>query len=70
MPCCFSINGCWKPSEVLRALSAMLGTPRLMAQLLYGAGLRVMECMTLRVKDFNFDRGTIVCARARATTTG
>jgi len=47
-------------SEVLRVLSAMSGTPRLMAQLLYGAGLRVMECMTLRVKDFDFDRGTIV----------
>lgn len=46
--------------EVLRVLSAMSGTPRLMAQLLYGAGLRVMECMTLRVKDFDFDRGTIV----------
>ena len=38
----------------------MSGTPRSMAQLLYGAGLRVMECMTLRVKDFDFDRGTIV----------
>ena len=42
--------------EVLRVLSAMSGTPRLMAQLLYGAGLRVMEW----VKDFDVDRGTIV----------
>ena len=47
-------------AEVTRVLAAMSGTPRLMAQLLYGAGLRVMECMTLRVKDFDFDRGTIV----------
>jgi integrase len=45
---------------VLWVLSAMSGTPRLMAQRLYGAGLRVMECMTLRVKDFDFDRGPIV----------
>ena len=47
-------------AEVSRVLAAMSGTPQLMAQLLYGAGLRVMECMTLRVKDFDFDRGTIV----------
>jgi integron integrase len=29
----------------------MHGTPRLMAHLLYGSGLRVMECVRLRVKD-------------------
>lgn len=29
----------------------MTGTPRLMAHLLYGSGLRVMECVRLRVKD-------------------
>ena len=31
-----------------------------MAQLLYGAGLGLLAGMTLRVKDFDFDRGTIV----------
>ena len=31
-----------------------------MAQLLYGAGLGLLACMTPRVKDFDFDRGTIV----------
>ena len=37
--------------EVRQVLSRMTGTPRLMAHLLYGSGLRVMECVRLRVKD-------------------
>jgi len=35
-------------------------TPWLMASLLYGAGLRVLECARLRVKDVDFDRREIV----------
>jgi integrase len=35
-------------------------TRRLMVELLYGAGLRLMECCTLRVRDVDFDRGQIV----------
>ena len=38
-------------AEARAVLSKMLGTPRLMAHLLYGSGLRVMECVRLRVKD-------------------
>jgi integron integrase len=34
--------------------------PRLMAELLYGSGLRLMECVRLRVKDVSFDRGELV----------
>src|SRR5262249_12707621 len=34
--------------------------PRLMAILLYGAGLRLMECCRLRVKDIDFSRNEIV----------
>ena len=34
-----------------RLLVAMQGTKWLMASLLYGAGLRLRECLTLRVKD-------------------
>lgn len=45
--------------EVRDVLAEMQGTPRLMAELLYGAGLRVMECMTLRLKDLDFRSGTI-----------
>lgn len=40
--------------EVRAVLTAMAGTPRLMAQLLYGAGLRLLECCRLRVKDVDF----------------
>lgn len=33
---------------------------RLMIELLYGTGMRVMECCTLRIRDLDFDRGQIV----------
>ena len=45
----------------VRALLAKLDDPiRLCAALMYGSGLRVRECMTLRVKDIDFDRREIV----------
>ncbi len=40
--------------EVKSVLSKMSGIHHLMASLLYGAGLRVMECVRLRVKDVDF----------------
>ncbi len=40
--------------EVCALLAQMSGTPLLMAQLLYGSGLRLMECLRLRVKDLDF----------------
>lgn len=40
--------------EVKRVLGLMQGTPRLIAEVMYGAGLRVNECVTLRVKDIDF----------------
>jgi len=43
------------PEEVARVLAQITGTPHLMASLLYGAGLRLMECVRLRVKDVDFD---------------
>lgn len=47
-------------AEEVRALLAGLdGTARLMGQLLYGAGLRLMECVRLRVKDVDLQRGVI-----------
>ena len=43
-----------------RAVLARLSGPKLlMASLLYGSGLRVSECLSLRVKDVDFDRGQI-----------
>jgi site-specific recombinase XerD len=40
--------------EVKAILEQMTGVVRLMAELMYGSGLRVNECMTLRVKDIDF----------------
>ena len=37
----------------------LTGTMRLMVMLLYGAGLRLEECLELRVKDLDFDRHQI-----------
>jgi integron integrase len=46
--------------EVTRLLSAMEGQTWVMAALLYGTGMRLMECIRLRVKDVDFGRGEIV----------
>ncbi|MFD0930019.1 integron integrase [Methylophilus glucosoxydans] len=42
--------------EVQAVLSGLEGTMWLMVSLLYGSGLRVMECLRLRVADIDFDR--------------
>jgi integron integrase len=46
--------------EIRRLLDCLHGTPWLMGMLLYGAGLRLMECCRLRVKDIDFSRNQIV----------
>ena len=46
--------------EVKKVIDCMNGVPRLMAILLYGAGLRLMECCRLRVKDIDFSRNEII----------
>jgi len=46
--------------EVDRLLDEFAGRDLLIAQLLYGAGLRLMGCLRLRVKDIVFDLGQIV----------
>jgi site-specific recombinase XerD len=45
--------------EVSSLLSRLHGPVWLMASLMYGAGLRLLECAELRVKDINFDRGEL-----------
>ena len=45
--------------ETLRLLNAMSGVPQLMAKLLYGTGMRLMECLRLRVKDVDFELSEI-----------
>lgn len=45
--------------EVRRVLMEMAGVHALMARLLYGCGLRLMECIRLRVQDIDFERKKI-----------
>jgi integron integrase len=45
--------------EVASLLSQLNGPVWLMASLMYGAGLRLLECAELRVKDLNFDRSEL-----------
>ena len=46
--------------EVKAVLGELDGDKRLMASLMYGAGLRLMECLRLRVLDLELTRGEIV----------
>ncbi len=48
-----------KRDEVKRLIGAVAEDYRLMAKLLYGGGLRLMECLRLRVKDVDLARLTI-----------
>jgi integron integrase len=48
------------PEEVQALLEHLHGTPRLMGTLLYGAGLRLLECARLRVKDVDFSSNQII----------
>src|SRR5216684_4765797 len=45
--------------EVRRVLAALTGTQSLIARILYGSGLRLMECLRLRIKDLDFNYGQI-----------
>ena len=46
--------------EVTALLAQLQGLPWLLASLLYGTGLRLSECVRLRVKDVDFERNEIV----------
>jgi integron integrase len=47
-------------AEVAQVLGQLQGTRWLIASLLYGSGLRVLECLRLRVKDVDFSYGQIL----------
>lgn len=49
-----------EPEEVERVLSELRGGPRLVVMLLYGAGLRLGEALSLRIKDLDLARRTVV----------
>jgi integrase len=45
--------------EIKRFLTYIDGKHALMAKILYGSGLRLMECVRLRIQDLDFDRKRI-----------
>ncbi len=52
-------------SEVIRVLSFLSGIYLLIGQLLYGCGMRISECLRLRVKDIDFDQMLIEIHNAK-----
>ena len=46
--------------EIGALLKQLTGTERLIVMLLYGSGVRLEECLELRVKDLDFDRHQII----------
>jgi integron integrase len=53
------------PEEVAALLHEMQGTVRVIARLLYGTGMRLMEALRLRIKDVEFDKQVIVVREAK-----
>jgi integron integrase len=51
--------------EVARVLALLHGTKRLQATLLYGAGMRLIECLRLRVKDLDPERGHVTVRQGK-----
>lgn len=45
--------------EVRKVLGCMTGNTQLMATLIYGGGLRLQECLSLRIKDLDFSRNCL-----------
>jgi len=52
-------------AEVERVLEQLAGVYRLVGLLLYGSGMRLTECLSLRVKDLDLERGEIRIRRAK-----
>ena len=50
----------FSPAEAKSVLANMNGVNKLMASLLYGTGMRLMECIRLRVKDVDFSNNRII----------
>ncbi len=53
--------------EIGLVLSNLCGLPKLIAALLYGTGMRLNECLRLRVKDLDFDRSQITVRQAKGS---
>jgi len=53
------------PLEVKLIFENLQGVHRLIVELMYGSGLRVSECLRLRVHDLNFNQGSVVVHNGR-----
>ncbi len=51
--------------EIVALLKQLTGTERLIVMLLYGSGVRLEECLDLRVKDIDFDRHQIIVRQGK-----
>ena len=51
--------------EVAAVLSRLEGIPQLVVLLLYGTGMRILECLRLRIQDVDFDLGHITIRRPK-----
>jgi integrase len=51
--------------EVFDIIDAITGVQQIMVKILYGTGLRGIECVRLRVKDIDFDRNEIIVRRGK-----
>jgi integron integrase len=51
--------------EAQRLLTALAGVYRLVGQLMYGAGLRLLEALRLRVKDLDFGNGLVIVRQGK-----
>ena len=53
------------PDEVALVLTHLRGVPLMVALLLYGAGMRLMEALRLRIKDIDFSRNELTIRQAK-----
>lgn len=53
------------PEEVRQVIANLAGMPRLIAVVIYGSGLRLAECLSLRIKDLDLVRGEIRLRRGK-----
>ena len=53
------------PAEVQRLLNCLKQPYRLICSILYGSGLRITECLRLRIQDIDFERGTLTVTKGK-----
>lgn len=46
--------------EIMEIFDQLAGTNKIMAMLIYGCGLRLQECLNLRIKDIDIERGMVI----------